>query len=330
VGILRQFTGGIHSIVNCYLTDFSALPVYDHGHLRYASRADMNSKMTLAESAEPRSELALFLKFLRRRIHPDVRVLGPYERVVQLVGRRVTQEELAEAIGISRQWYAVLESAPTTRTSASLVERLADALMVTSEERARLFQLALPELGRAQLRDDSVAVLEAFTRLRSLTKRLWAATSIEDVLTTARENIADWFDGAVLIETSRRRESGVWESRAVDDKQDRNNSSTVIRELQDRVLSTSESIDALYLYPQLESAGDTGNQDLLPHSMRQEVQKAYARRQLPGFTFVCARVRSRTGLIASFCIVHERGHSYSAEDHAVLGAFAEHASLALS
>jgi hypothetical protein len=202
--------------------------------------------------------------------------------------------------------------------------------MVTSEERARLFQLALPELGRAQLRDDSVAVLETFTRLRSLTKRLWAATSIEDVLTTARENIADWFDGAVLIETSRRRESGVWESRAVDDKQDRNSASTVIRELQDGVLPTSESIDAVYLYPQLKSAGDTGNQDLLPRSIRQEVQKAYARRQLPGFTFVCARVRSRTGLIASFCIVHERGHSYSAEDHAVLGAFAEHASLALS
>jgi hypothetical protein len=190
--------------------------------------------------------------------------------------------------------------------------------------------LALPELGRAQLRDDSIAVLEAFSRLRSLTKRLWAATSIEDVLTTARENIAEWFDGAVLIETSRRRESGLWESRAVDDKQERNCVSTIISELGAHVLPTSESIDAVYLYPQLESAGDTGDQDLLPQSIRQEVQKAYARRRLPGFTFVCARVRSRTGFVASFCVVHERGYSYSAEDRAILGAFAERASLALS
>jgi transcriptional regulator with XRE-family HTH domain len=290
----------------------------------------MKSRMTLAETAEPPSEFALFLKLLRRRIDPNAHVLGPYVRLSHVVGKRITQDELAEAIGISRQWYAVLESAGTTRTSASLVDRLADALMVTPEERARLFQLALPELGRAQLRDDSIAVLEAFSRLRSLTKRLWAATSVEDVLTTARENIADWFDGAVLIETSRRHESGLWESRTVDDKQDRNSVSTVIRELEDRVLPTSESIDAVYLYPQLESAGDIGDEDLLPHPIRQEVQKAYARRRLPGFTFVCARVRSRTGLIASFCIVHERGYSYSEEDRAVLGAFAERASLALS
>jgi transcriptional regulator with XRE-family HTH domain len=289
----------------------------------------MKSSTTLSEGAK-QSELALFLKFLRRRIDPDVRVLGSYVRLSERVGKRVTQEELAETIGISRQWYAVLESAPTTRTSAALVDRLADALMVAPEERARLFQLALPELGRAQLRDDSIAVLNAFSRLRSLTKRLWSATSIEDVFTTASEDIATWFDGAILTETSRRRKSGLWESRAVDDKQDRNNASNVIRELGERVPLTSESIDAVYLYPQLESAGDTGDQDFLPHSVRRELQKAYACRRLSGFTFVCARVRTRAGIIAGFCVVHELGHSYSGADRAVLGAFAQLASLALS
>jgi transcriptional regulator with XRE-family HTH domain len=289
----------------------------------------MKSSTTLSEGAK-QSELALFLKFLRRRIDPDVRVLGSYVRLSERVGKRVTQEELAETIGISRQWYAVLESAPTTRTSAALVDRLADALMVAPEERARLFQLALPELGRAQLRDDSIAVLDAFSRLRSLTKRLWSATSIEDVFTTASEDIATWFDGAILTETSRRRKSGLWESRAVDDKQDRNNASNVIRELGERVPLTSESIDAVYLYPQLESAGDTGDQDFLPHSVRRELQKAYACRRLSGFTFVCARVRTRAGIIAGFCVVHELGHSYSGADRAVLGAFAQLASLALS
>jgi transcriptional regulator with XRE-family HTH domain len=286
--------------------------------------------MSPSEGAKPRSELALFLRFLRQRVDPDVRDLGPHARLPSRLGKRVTQEELAEAIGVSREWYAMLESTATTRTSTGLIERLADVLMVTPEQRAKLFALAVPELGRAQLRDDSIAVLEGFSRLRSLSKRLWAATSVEDVFTAAREDIANWFDGAVVIETSSRRESGVWECQAVDDKQDRNNASKVIRELGERVLPTLESIDAVYLYPQLEAAGDTGTEDLLPHLVREELQKAYLRRALPGLAFACARVRSRTGLIASFCVVHELGHSYSEADRAVLGAFAELASLALS
>jgi hypothetical protein len=33
VGILKKFTRGVHSIVDCYLTDVNALRVYDHGEL---------------------------------------------------------------------------------------------------------------------------------------------------------------------------------------------------------------------------------------------------------------------------------------------------------
>ncbi|MDB5040564.1 MAG: transcriptional regulator [Candidatus Eremiobacteraeota bacterium] len=284
----------------------------------------------LPQSAKTRSELALFLKFLRRRVDGDVPDLGPHPRLPSRLGKRVTQEELAEAIGVSREWYGMLESAATTRPSPALVERLADALAATPPERARLFQLALPELGRVELRDDSVAVLEGFSRLRSLTKRLWAATSTEDVLATASEDIANWFDGAILIEGSRRRDSGIWESRAVDDQQERNDASSVIRELEHEVLPTSEAIDALNLYPRLENAGDTGTPELHPLPVQREVVKLYARRRLAGFTFIKGRLRTRTGLIGGFCIVHELGHSYSAADRAVLGAFAELSSLALS
>src|ERR1700730_9195117 len=215
----------------------------------------MISRITLPESPKARSELALFLRFLRQGVDPDVRYLGPYPRVPSRLGKRVTQEELAEAIGVSREWYATLESAATTRTSTGLVERLADALMVTPQERARLFQLAVPELGRARLRGDSIAVLESFSRLRSLSKRLWAATTIDDVFTTAMEELAIWLGRAALIESSHRRESSLWESRAVDDKQDPNDASNVIRELGHRALPTAESIDCIYLYLQLCVAG---------------------------------------------------------------------------
>jgi hypothetical protein len=223
----------------------------------------------------------------------------------------------------------MLEAAGTTRTSTGLVDRLADALAVTPEERTRPFQLALPELWGAQLRDDSIAVLEAFSRLRSLSKRLWATTSIESVLSTTSEQIADWFGSAVLVSSSRRRECGVCESQAVDEKQGWNIVSNVIRDTVD-LLSTSESIDAAHLYPQLVNAGDVGSRELHPLVVQREIHKVYVRRRLAGFSFVKARLRSRTGLIAGFGIWHEFGHSYSVSDRAALGALAEFASFALS
>jgi len=58
----------------------------------------------------------------------------------------VTQEELAEAIGVSRVWYQMLESNAKIRASTALLDRLARTLMVTPQEHAELFQLAIPEL----------------------------------------------------------------------------------------------------------------------------------------------------------------------------------------
>src|SRR5712671_3237688 len=105
------------------------------------------NRPTLRQGAKSHSELALFLRYLRRRIHRDVRVLGPYVRLPRRLGKRVTQEELAEAIGVGREWYVQLEcETGKTRASTGLLRRLADALMVTPEERVRLFQLAIPDV----------------------------------------------------------------------------------------------------------------------------------------------------------------------------------------
>jgi transcriptional regulator with XRE-family HTH domain len=297
-------------------------------------------KRTLPRDAKPRPELAVFLRFLRRRIDPDVRDLGPYERYAGRLGKLVSQEELAEAIGVSREWYAALESAASPRTSTSLIDRLADVLMVTAEERGRLFRLVVPELRRMHLRDDSIAALEAFSCLRSLTKRLFAATSIEDVLTTAGEQIAEWFDDALLVRSTRRHESGLWECRNVDDKQDRSNVSKAILDKRE-VLLTSESFvakdllltsrlfDTLNYHAQLTNAGDVGGPDLWPLPLRQELLTAQARHRFGVFAWRYARVRSGTGFTGGLAIAHESGHSHTASDIAVLGAVAEVASLAL-
>ncbi|MGD0967313.1 MAG: helix-turn-helix transcriptional regulator [Candidatus Aquilonibacter sp.] len=90
--------------------------------------------------------LGAFLLMLRERIPPASMRLGPYQRLMVRCGRRVTQEELAEVVGVSRGWYRQLESDAGVRASIRLLDRLADALAATPEERMTLFTLAVPEM----------------------------------------------------------------------------------------------------------------------------------------------------------------------------------------
>jgi transcriptional regulator with XRE-family HTH domain len=88
---------------------------------------------------------------LRRRIDPATKTLGSYERLKSRRGRPVTQEELAEAIGVSRGWYARLESGQPIQPSVSMLHRIAEALKTTHGERALLFRLAIPALQSVTL-----------------------------------------------------------------------------------------------------------------------------------------------------------------------------------
>lgn len=94
---------------------------------------------------EQRSEIPRLLKKLRGALDPATAMLGGHERLNSRRGKAVSQEELAEAIGVSREWYACLESG-SKRPSVSVLDRLATALNTSPEERARLFQLAIPAL----------------------------------------------------------------------------------------------------------------------------------------------------------------------------------------
>ena len=99
-----------------------------------------------ADTVGSQSEFASFLKTRRRSIPPDSVTLGSWERLPVRRGRRVTQEEIAEAVGISRNWYRRLESGDAPRASAKLLDRLAKAFQFTLEERTNLFMLGIPEI----------------------------------------------------------------------------------------------------------------------------------------------------------------------------------------
>jgi transcriptional regulator with XRE-family HTH domain len=88
------------------------------------------------------------LKRQRLAARPQTVRLGGYERLPVRVGRPVTQEEIAEAVGVSRTWYALLE-AGAAHPSSSLANRIADALMLEPAERLALLRFAIPEIESA-------------------------------------------------------------------------------------------------------------------------------------------------------------------------------------
>ena len=124
-------------------------------------------------SLEPQSTLGAFLRMLRRRVPPRSDTLGPSKRLPIRRGRRVTQEEIAEAVGISRNWYRRLEGGASARASTKLLVRIASALALTPDERITLFALAMPELCLAQMPDDANAIVVSSAR-RHLLRERWS------------------------------------------------------------------------------------------------------------------------------------------------------------
>jgi transcriptional regulator with XRE-family HTH domain len=120
------------------------------------------------------------------RLAPDSQFLGEHLRFPNRVGKRVTQEELAEHLGISRGWYARFEAGAPAGFSIALLNRLGDLLLFSAAERAELVRLALPELVPVVPRDSS-NLYDALGTVRRAVKRLWKATSEYEVLYVAGE-----------------------------------------------------------------------------------------------------------------------------------------------
>jgi DNA-binding XRE family transcriptional regulator len=102
--------------------------------------------MIKATHADAGDDMRLLLKGLRGRVDPGSPTLGEHERLSTRRGKAVSQEELAEAVGVSRCWYAMLERGEPVQPSIAMLSRLARALDATCDERKTLFQLAIPEL----------------------------------------------------------------------------------------------------------------------------------------------------------------------------------------
>lgn len=97
--------------------------------------------------AERLHQFGQILRGARRAIPVDAASVGKMARHPARVGKPVSQEEIAEAVGVSRVWYALLESGRATRASIRLLERLCEALMLDENQSLRLLQLGIPEIS---------------------------------------------------------------------------------------------------------------------------------------------------------------------------------------
>src|ERR1700730_16853779 len=127
-----------------------------------------------------------FVRERRMRLAPESHFLGERPRLPIRVGKRVTQEELAEHLEISRVWYARFEAGAPAVFSIPLLSRLGDMLLLSAPERAALIRLARAELAPG-VPPDSTNLYEAFGVVRRAVKRLWRASSEGEILHVAGE-----------------------------------------------------------------------------------------------------------------------------------------------
>ena len=290
-------------------------------------RAEKRSISALHRGEEHEREgLRGFLKRCRARIAPERASLGPYLRLPTRVGKTVTQEEVAEAVGITRVWYARLESDYPISVSTAVLGRLADALMMDPTEREALFQLAVPELRTAPLAGASIAMLAAFGSLRVVTRRLWAATTEAEALTIAREHtMTQLAPDAVL--TSARVGEGRWEH-AETDSRTGERMDHLFALLRDR--SGPTILDDLHYYGRMPQPGDvlTGaEQARFPEYA--ELPSVLDEMDWHAF-YAVGTIRTRCGLIARLTTHYRTGHEFSEIERAQLSALADLTSLALS
>ncbi|HWD80775.1 MAG TPA: helix-turn-helix transcriptional regulator [Kribbella sp.] len=89
-----------------------------------------------------RAELSEFLKSRRARVQPEelgIKVYGGRRRVPGL-----RREELAQAAGVSADYYVRLEQGRTDNVSQEILDAVADVLKLTGDERKHLAVLAKP------------------------------------------------------------------------------------------------------------------------------------------------------------------------------------------
>ncbi|MDB5040630.1 MAG: DNA-binding protein [Candidatus Eremiobacteraeota bacterium] len=280
---------------------------------------------------DEQERLSGLLKRCRARIGPERPSLGQCLRPPMRIGKAVSQEEVAEVVGISRQWYLMMESDRAARVSATVLARIADALMMDPAERAALFRLAVPELRSASLTDRSTAMLDAFGSLRLLTRPLWAATTEAEALTVVREYAMTQLAPVAMLTCTRVGE-GRWDLAATGDSDNADRMKRLEAFVRERW--GAAAIDDLCCYTLMVRPGE-----LMTRSEREARFPDLAAKERPALevvglddhSFAMASIQSQRGFVGRLAVLHTTtARTYSEIELAQLSTLADLTSLALS
>lgn len=276
------------------------------------------------------TRLGGLLKRCRARLSPGSASLGTYLRLPVRVGKAVTQEEVAEAVGISRVWYGMLESDRPVRASASVLRRIADVLVMDPAERSAMFQLALPELRSTALAKSSIELLDALGSLRGVTRRLWAASSEAEALTVVREHAMTLLSPVWTV-TYTRIGDGRWDLSVTGDPDGDDGARQILAIVRERW--GEAAADDVLGYTVMGQSGDlmTGaERDNRFPDLAAKFRLAREGVGLPDVSFAMANVRSRNGIIGRLMTSYRTIHAYSPFERVQLSTLADLTSLALS
>jgi transcriptional regulator with XRE-family HTH domain len=133
-----------------------------------------------------RKALRSFLQECRARIKPE-------EVGLPSLGRRrvagLRREEVAQLAGVSVSWYTLFETARDIRVSSRMLDNVARALRLSSDEKLYLFSLAieeLPTLPRADIVGAGSVGIE-YAELMLFAKKAQAASSLQELEDLATE-----------------------------------------------------------------------------------------------------------------------------------------------
>jgi len=290
------------------------------------ARVPVNKSESQLESAagREREPFGALLRRFRVRLNVELRSLGPFLRLPVRVGKVATQEEIAEAVGISRVWYVMLEGCRQVRVSARVLARIADVLMLSPGERAELFRLALPELKSVALSAHSTAALDAFGRLRRVTRRLWNASTEAEALTIVREYAMEQLEPDLMV-TRTRDGPGHWAYAGTGDSHSGERVEQLDELIRTRLGDTA--VDDALCYPILAQPGEllTRHERIVTADSGELDAVGWS-----NISFAIASVRSQGGFVARVLAVHHVEHSFSELERAELSVLADLASLALS
>jgi transcriptional regulator with XRE-family HTH domain len=262
------------------------------------------------------------------QIAPESRFLGESQRLPIRVGKRVTQEEIAEHLGVSRGWYSRFESGAAAVFSVPLLNRLGDILLLSTPERAQLAWLAKPELG-SMVSPDSTDLYEALGVVRRAVKRLWSASSEGEILRIAGEEARQLLPHTELIWVQRgelgSREDVLFPKPGVE------SAARLARAREESLRRyTPEQLGRVAALAQRTPVGDILPFEAFPRDIISLVEVALRENGLAGksLRLTIAPIRASSGFRGSLCSSSTRPHDLTL-DRALPSAIADFASLAL-